>query len=362
MNPSHTATFDEMVLGLGVPTLLRHAAEAHERETAKLKEELNALRRFLGEAAAACVADIRPDLASPAPVLSTPPSCTMLTPHSAPKAEPRATTASSFAAIPRTQPTDSQRARRPSKCPPTLLTGAASSKLVFEACGFKEIVKLSDQVKRLEEVLKIQSAEHIAQIGTLKLHQLMQQVEIERVRTEMGANEEATTGKTSPSRSLVSSPRRLLQKVRQGKPSDDVHQDRSSGSTAVSTPVMDSAVGSSGTAAGTDAGVARAAMITYEEAFPRAQLRTSTAAGDPPCPLSPQRVLRVLPGATSPTSGTAMQRRSVSSNASARQTTESCSPVFRAPRSLTPRSVPQVSPPQVAVAPSVGKSTSLLPA
>lgn len=200
-------TFDETVLDLGVPSLLRHAAEAHQREIGKLKQELNALRRLLGQAAAACVADIQLD----APVVHDGTGASASANWKAPTILEGEAGSSSFApANMSTKLGAKEILKEPSRSPsvrtPATVNEVDESKWCSEPEGLKELAKLTDQLQRIEDYQKDLSAKQLAEIGGIKMRQIMQQAELERVKKEKdpSVSENNSNRKNSPTPSMLS--------------------------------------------------------------------------------------------------------------------------------------------------------------
>lgn len=287
---------DDTILSLGVPALLRHAAEAHERETGMLKQELNALRRLLGEAAAACVADI--GLEAPSASLTSSASGSWKVPTGF-ESEHGASSSGKDQPGPWLTKKESKRSsavvsRSPSV--PSVKEGDESVEVVVEAkavddgkqgqdaSSLKEIAKLTDQIKKLEGIQEDQAARQNEEFGIIKMRQLMQQAELERARSE--TESAAGTRRNSPTPSVIS---RASKKTDSGwtplastdpKGANVIRRssgNSSFGTLAPSPPLVTCSPSLHG--AGTDAAAARLAMMSYEEAFHPTPLVDSRSEG-----------------------------------------------------------------------------------
>lgn len=274
-------TFDETVVQLGVPLLLQHAAEAHKRDTEKLTNELKALRSLLGKAAAAAVADIHLDV--PASASANWKDPTTFDP------EDRSMSTLSVELSPRSKLASKQSPHRMYRHPSSFrasppLKEADESKFCFQPEGGYELTKLSDQMKRMEEAQKDQTAKLLAEIGGIKVRQIRQQADLEEVRKD----KDAPTSKSNAAPAQASnSPRMALLSARSGHTELDLHSQsvlethRSSGSMATAVPATSGQAcqAAEGTKipAWCDAADARAALMGYEDTFrPR-----------PPAPVAP---------------------------------------------------------------------------
>lgn len=189
--------FDDMVLKMGVPALLRHAAEAHERETAQLKCELTDLRKLLATAAAAAVAELKAD---PTAFRTSGGGPSWKTPTSLEADE--SSRGADYSTSPRTRVSWAVKTMSQGgsiRFPPT--KEVDESKYVQEANDVGQLAKLNEQISRLEEVQKDQSAKQLAEISQIKSRQILQQAALERVSEEA---ESSRNRRGSPSPSVLS--------------------------------------------------------------------------------------------------------------------------------------------------------------
>lgn len=156
-----------MLLNLGVAPLLRHAAEAHEREIGKLKKELNALRQKLGDVVAACAeVDAPVENPCPSPPVGRPASTALETKPSPCPPAPR------VISPPATQRVSEEPSKKTCGGP---VPEESDPKLGVKAGGSVEVSNLNDEAKPHEVVLS--GLETAQQRSEVKMRHILQQWE-----------------------------------------------------------------------------------------------------------------------------------------------------------------------------------------